>query len=165
MGRFDRATCTVHLISSPDQPGRKQVYFSINKLDATKKRCWSFEFRFKEFRIKQAIFPSLVKVPKQKNWGVFCCCFRVFEVFARFNAFSKFIILKTFLSDTNSNFCLLHYFFLQSFRNKIYCWRAKISEFFFKKWAFIPYFHTHLRICSSTEIVYKPHWLSISPFK
>ena len=67
MGRFDRATCTVHLISSPDQPGRKQVYFSINKLDATKKRCLSFEFRFKEFRIKQAIFPSLVKVPKQKK--------------------------------------------------------------------------------------------------
>ena len=29
IGRFGRATCTVHLISAPDQPGRKQVYFSV----------------------------------------------------------------------------------------------------------------------------------------
>ena len=32
MGRLGRATCTVHLISSPGEPGRKQMYhYNIRK--------------------------------------------------------------------------------------------------------------------------------------
>ena len=38
MGCFGRATCTVHLISAPDQPGRKQVYFSV----PLHKRSWEY---------------------------------------------------------------------------------------------------------------------------
>ena len=44
--------------------------------------------------------------------------------------FSKFEIFKTFLNNKISNFCLWHYFLLQSFSYKIFCSHAKISEFF-----------------------------------
>ena len=43
------------------------------RLDATpKKRCLGFDFKFKKFSIKQAIFitdifPSRIKAPKQKK--------------------------------------------------------------------------------------------------
>ena len=56
------------------------------RLDATqKKRCLGFDFRFKKFRIKQAIFindifPSRVEVLKEKKIEVFFrCFFKVFE--------------------------------------------------------------------------------------
>ena len=32
MGRFDRTKCTVHLISAPNQPGWKQMYYSVSSL-------------------------------------------------------------------------------------------------------------------------------------
>ena len=32
MGRLGRLTCTAHLISAQDQPGRKQMYYNIKKL-------------------------------------------------------------------------------------------------------------------------------------
>ena len=52
------------------------------RLDATqKKRCLGFDFRFKKFRIKQAIFikdifPSRVKAQKQKK--IFAAFLKVF---------------------------------------------------------------------------------------
>ena len=74
-----------------------------------KKDAYGFDFKFKEFSIKQAIFitdifPSRVKVPKQKKFeGFFPCFLRFMLVLA---LFSKFEISKTFLNNKISNFCL-----------------------------------------------------------
>ena len=61
-----------------------------------KKRWMGFDFKFKKFSIKQAIFitdifPSRVKAPKQKKFeGFFFPVFlRFFKVYARFSAFFK----------------------------------------------------------------------------
>jgi hypothetical protein len=61
------------------------------RLDATqKKRCLGFDFKFKKFSIKQEIFitdifPSRVKVLKQKKIEFFFRCFlRVFYGFWSF---------------------------------------------------------------------------------
>ena len=69
-----------------------------------KKRCLDFDFKFKKFSIKQAIFitdifPSPVKAFKQRNH----CFLRFLLVLA---LFSKFEIFKTFLNNKISNFCL-----------------------------------------------------------
>ena len=59
-----------------------------------KKRCLGFDFKFKKFSIKQAIFikdifPSSVKAPKQKKFKVF------FAVFLGFSLVSKTIYILT----------------------------------------------------------------------
>ena len=100
------------------------------------KRWIAFDFKFKKFSIKQAIFISEifyppVKAPKQKKFEVF---FAVFKGFLRFllvfALFSKFEIIKTFLNNEISTFCLWHYFLLQSFSYKCFCSHAKNSAIF-----------------------------------
>ena len=78
-----------------------------------KKRWLAFDFKLKQFSIKQAffiseIFSSHVKAPKQKRSKFF------FTVFLRFLLvwafFSKFEIFTTFLNNKISNLCLWHCF-------------------------------------------------------
>ena len=59
------------------------------------KRCLGFDFRFKTFMIKQAIFindifPSRVEAQKRKKIEVFFTVFLgLFKIFARLSAFFK----------------------------------------------------------------------------
>jgi hypothetical protein len=63
------------------------------RLDATPQKRWlAFDFKFKKFSIKQAlfiigIFSSRIKAHTQKNFEVFFRWF--FKVFAPFSAFFK----------------------------------------------------------------------------
>ena len=75
-------------------------------LDATPRKRWlGFDFKFKNFSIKQAIFmkdifPSRLKAPTQEKFKVF------FQAFL-----SKFEIFKTFSNNKISNFVFDTIFF------------------------------------------------------